>query len=165
MSIRDKMIETPTYKKLDQSQQNVLLKKESVRQIEHGFNVATNIGVDKWESLSGLNDRQKNIVKDLLKAVVPDEPSIDQVPVKSLQLKPVQVEVLNTLKSFSDYQKYLNQNRRWLIEGGQKILLIGREGHILQNVDLLLDNQYPVSVCLTVRVSVKKVEYKSLSNN
>lgn len=61
-----RIIETPTYKSLDFVQRKIALNKTNRLVIENGYKVACHLGFKKWEQQSGFNNRNKQIVKELL---------------------------------------------------------------------------------------------------
>lgn len=57
---------TKAFKKLPTFQQLIMLKSNSVKNIEHAITLIGNIGVEKWEKQSSLTISQKNIIKELI---------------------------------------------------------------------------------------------------
>lgn len=66
MNIKEKIEQTQTFKSLNSVQRTLTLQKTNVQHIEHGVNVAKNIGFTKWERICQFTDRNKNIVKQII---------------------------------------------------------------------------------------------------
>lgn len=63
---RDAVMQTECYQSMTPIAQVLSLKRNNLNHLEHGYNVAMNIGYDKWEAQSGFSFRNKEIVKQLL---------------------------------------------------------------------------------------------------
>ena len=58
--------ETDAYKKLNSIQKEIIMKRQNRLVIENGYEVAKNIGVEKWEKQSNFNYRNKGIIMELI---------------------------------------------------------------------------------------------------
>tara|TARA_R100000781_G_scaffold113591_1_gene82412 strand:+ start:13184 stop:13411 length:228 start_codon:yes stop_codon:yes gene_type:complete len=65
-SFRERLMETEYFNGLPKVVQKIALQKNNLNHIEHGYNVAMNIGFDKWESQSGFSFRNKEIIRELI---------------------------------------------------------------------------------------------------
>ena len=63
---RKKVLETEAFKGLSPVLKRITTTRNQLSAIEHGVNVATNIGYDKWERQSNANWRTKQIVLELI---------------------------------------------------------------------------------------------------
>lgn len=63
---KEEIKETKTYKSLTKFLKTFTLKRNSIKILEHGVTVATNIGYEKWEKQSNYHWRHKEIVNDIL---------------------------------------------------------------------------------------------------
>jgi hypothetical protein len=60
---------TKTYKGLNKMMQVFAIKRNNLKIIEHGVNVAKNIGFDLWENQSNYNWYNKEIVKEIVEII------------------------------------------------------------------------------------------------
>lgn len=66
---REKIEATKTFKELNKFQQEMTLKKNNMRHIEHGVNVSKNSGYDYFEKTNQqYSERNKNIVREIHEA-------------------------------------------------------------------------------------------------
>lgn len=66
-SMRIKIQETETYQGLQPIVQKIMMTRNNVKHIEHGFVVAQNIGLTKWKKQSNYTWRNIAIIEELLK--------------------------------------------------------------------------------------------------
>lgn len=167
MSIREKVVQTSTYKSLNPLQRDMILKKANLQKLEHAVTVAGNIGLDESLNQSGLTDRNKNIIRDIFNLGNIAEPVIQKelLECHEVTLLPVQVKLMKKINTFLEYQSFLYKHLLPVISPGERILLVSPSGHVVAGNDLYQDNNYPVSVCLTVRPASASIPYKSTSNN
>jgi len=57
--------ETETFKSLPALRKSFIVKKENRREINDSIAICRNIGFDNWNNLSGLNNWNRSIVKEL----------------------------------------------------------------------------------------------------
>ncbi len=65
-SFRQKIMETNAYKSWIPVLQKIAMSRNNINHVKHGFTVAGNIGYKKWESQCGFNQRNKDLIKELL---------------------------------------------------------------------------------------------------
>lgn len=63
---REDITGTEEYKGLSHIQQTLTLKRTNFLQIDHGYQVAKNIGLENWLKQSNFSNRNINIIKELL---------------------------------------------------------------------------------------------------
>lgn len=63
---KDQIKATSSFKKMNKIIQIMVVKRNNLMQIEHGVNVATNIGLEKWEQQSNVSWANRSIIKDIL---------------------------------------------------------------------------------------------------
>ena len=64
--LKNQVSATKAFDGLSKIQKILFLKMNNLKQIEHGLNVAKNIGFDKWEKQTNVNYSNKLIIKELL---------------------------------------------------------------------------------------------------
>ncbi|MBN8565256.1 MAG: hypothetical protein J0M25_00790 [Flavobacteriales bacterium] len=159
-TFREKVEATPTYKSLEPIQKESTLNRSTLKQLEDGFTIATNIGFQKWKTQSGLTERNIRIVYDLLNAL-PSEPVIENLKVSAvLTVVPLQVYELIKIHSFNEYREFIQK-----VEQKGKLLAVNQSGHLIRDMHLLNDNNYPFTIYEATEPAVEKVPYHSLSNN
>ena len=65
---RDLVIETSTYKNLNHIAQKMVRSRNNIVAIENSVNIIRNRGFDLWEKQSNCSYRNKEIIKDIIKA-------------------------------------------------------------------------------------------------
>lgn len=66
MNFRVKIESTRVYKELNFIQRENVMKRANRLKIEHGYNVAMNIGLEQWEKQSAYNVHNSEIIKELV---------------------------------------------------------------------------------------------------
>lgn len=67
MSFQNRIHETPTFKGLDSVQVKIYQRTSVKKKIEHNYQMAKLLGVEKWFEVKSPNSFYKNITLDLLK--------------------------------------------------------------------------------------------------
>ena len=65
--MRNKIKETKIFKKLENFQQQLLLKRQFVKRIEDYIVQINNIGFEDWVQKNNPTDKEKKIIKEILK--------------------------------------------------------------------------------------------------
>ncbi len=66
VAFKDRIRATEMYKKLIPVLQSIILKRNNVAYIKHGYTVAKNIGYKNWLKQSDYKERNQIIIKELL---------------------------------------------------------------------------------------------------
>jgi hypothetical protein len=66
MCFRTKIEKTNYYKKLNFIQRENVMKRPNRLKIEHGYQVAQNIGLEQWERQSAFNLHNSEIIKEIV---------------------------------------------------------------------------------------------------
>lgn len=66
MNTRTLIEKTKYYKKLNFIQRENVMKRANRLKIEHGYNVAKNIGLEQWERQSAYNLHNSEIIKEMI---------------------------------------------------------------------------------------------------
>lgn len=64
---REQIKETKAFKSASKMRQNITLNRTNFKWIEHGVNVATNIGFEKWDNQTQSTFTNREIIEELIK--------------------------------------------------------------------------------------------------
>lgn len=67
MHFKQRMTETDFFKKLDTVKKDIASKRQNWLTIENGYNIAKNIGLEKWEEQTQYNFVNRGIIRELIK--------------------------------------------------------------------------------------------------
>lgn len=66
MSLLKRIVDTECYKSLNSVQKNLATRRQNRLQIENGYEVAKNIGFEKWKNQTQYNHINTNLVGELI---------------------------------------------------------------------------------------------------